>query len=230
MLLAMAVLLFQFPTPTAPAGLANRPNSAAWIGSSGAVPTETTSRTRAPISHAVAIPFEAGKDTPSAPTTRPSPASVRPRSEGPADASPPQPIIHSFAPPAASLGSLTGASMSTLVLPPPTPFRPPYELPVTHRRLWLALSAAEHSAAGYDAWSTRYALSNGRVEADPLMRPFAGSAAIYPAIQLIPFGLDYLAHRMERSSGWRHRVWWLPQSAATVTFLFSGSYNVAHTN
>lgn len=120
--------------------------------------------------------------------------------------------------------------MSDSYLPPPAAFRPPYETPVEHRRVWFALTAAEHSAAAYDAWSTRYALSNGRVEADPLMRPFAGSNAIYPAIQVIPIGLDYLARRLQRSSGWARHIWWLPQSAATVTFLFSGSYNVIHTN
>ena len=140
-----------------------------------------------------------------------------------------QPITYSFVPPTGSIAQLTGPSFSEAFLPPPA-FRPPFELPATHRRLWLFLSTAEHSAATYDAWSTRRALAAGRMEADPLMRPFAGSAALYPAMQLVPFGLDYLARRLQRSSGWAHRIWWVPQSAATVTFLFSGSYNVAHTN
>lgn len=122
------------------------------------------------------------------------------------------------------------ASMANIYLPPPPAFRPPDEAPVTHRKSWILLSAVEHSSAGFDAWSTRYALTNGRVEADPLMRPFAGSAAIYGAIQVIPFGLDYVARRFQRSSGWTHRIWWAPQAIASATFLFSGSYNVAHTN
>lgn len=120
--------------------------------------------------------------------------------------------------------------MSSVYLPSPPAFRPPDETPVTHRKLWILLSATEHSSAGFDAWSTRYALSNGRVEADPIMRPFAGSAAIYGAIQVIPIGLDYIAHRFQRSSGWTRHIWWAPQSVATATFIFSGSYNVAHTN
>lgn len=62
------------------------------------------------------------------------------------------------------------------------------------------------------------------------MRPFAGSAAIYGAIQVIPIGLDYVAHRLQRSSGWTRHIWWVPQSVASATFLVSGSYNVAHTN
>ena len=120
--------------------------------------------------------------------------------------------------------------MSNMYLPPPPAFRPPGEAPITHHRLWFLLSAAEHSSAGFDAWSTRYALTHGRIEADPLMRPFANSSAIYGAIQAIPIGLDYVARRCQRSSGWARHVWWVPQSAATVTFLFSGSYNVIHTN
>lgn len=120
--------------------------------------------------------------------------------------------------------------MSSVFLPPPPVFRPPEEAPVTHRRLWILLSASAHSSAGFDAWSTRRALASGRIEADPMMRPFAGSAAIYGAIQVIPVSLDYVARRFQRSSGWTRHIWWVPQSAATATFLFSGSYNIAHTN
>ncbi|HKW88512.1 MAG TPA: hypothetical protein VJN21_07130 [Candidatus Acidoferrales bacterium] len=88
--------------------------------------------------------------------------------------------------------------------------------------------AAEHSAAGFDAWSTRNAVSQGRAEADPLMRPFSHSGAIYGAIQVVPLGLDYAARRMQRSSGWTRHVWWLPQSLATASYLFSGTYNFSH--
>lgn len=129
-----------------------------------------------------------------------------------------------------SLAESTSQPMSSVYLPPPPAFRPPDEAPVTHRRLWILLSASEHSSAGFDAWSTRRALASGRIEADPMMRPFAGSAAIYGAIQVIPVSLDYVARRFQRSSGWTRHIWWVPQSAATATFLFSGSYNIAHTN
>lgn len=134
----------------------------------------------------------------------------------------PQPVRTLTAPPT--------AKFSDVYVPPPPAFRPPNETPVVHHKLWFVLTSAEHGAATYDAWSTRRAIDGGRVEADPVMRPFAGSAAIYGAIQVVPFGLDYLAHRLQRSSGWAHHIWWVPQSAATVTFLFSGSYNVAHTD
>lgn len=131
---------------------------------------------------------------------------------------------------AGPLPGTTGSSTANLQVPPPPAFRPPQEAPVTHRRWWILLVASEHGAAGFDAWSTRRALLHGRVEADPLMQPFAGSSAIYGAIQIAPFGLDYLARRLRRSSRWTRHVWWVPQSVATATFLFSGSYNVAHTN
>lgn len=120
-------------------------------------------------------------------------------------------------------------SLSNIYLPPPPAFRPTIQPTERTNRLWFTLSVAEHSAAGFDAWSTRKAVSEGRVEADPMMRPFAHSAAIYGAMQVVPFGLDYIASRMHRSAGWTRRVWWVPQTLATATYLFSGSYNVIHT-
>lgn len=124
---------------------------------------------------------------------------------------------------------LAGDSLSNVYLPPPTAFRPPIEPTERTNRLWFTLSVAEHSSAAFDAWSTRKAVSEGRAEADPMMRPFAHSAAIYGAIQVVPFGLDYVARRMHRSTGWTRHIWWVPQSVATATYLFSGSYNIIHT-
>ena len=232
MVLATAVLLFQFPLAVTPAIAANRSIRAS--GEASAAMSAFALLGSAPDKPASAATAAFTK-----PLKPIQPSSTAPKNENasaaqpvaPDNASEPaaEPIIHSFLTPTGSIDQLTGPSFSEAILPPP-PFRPPFELPATHRRLWLALSTAEHSAATYDAWSTRRALAAGRIEADPLMRPFAGSAALYPAIQLVPLGLDYLAHRMQRSSGWTRHIWWLPQSAATVTFLFSGSYNVAHTN
>ncbi len=194
MILAVAVLLFQFPVAGAAANAAKPANTQAV--------TETHA---APV--AASTPSSAsGKNSVSDDSTK---LALR------TDAKP-----SDFAAP----------SMASVHLPSPPAFRPPDEAPTTHRKSWILLSAVEHSSAGFDAWSTRYALSNGRVEADPLMRPFAGSAGIYGAIQAIPIGLDYVARRFQRSSGWTHRIWWAPQAIASATFLFSGSYNVAHTN
>lgn len=221
MVLAMAVLLFQFPAVTMPANAPHGALRESAAVSATAPSTQPSARTSgsAPANtlHASAVP----------PQPRTS-AAASSEASAPSEAS--NPTAQPVQPSVQALVALTGPSLSESILLPPPAFRPPNELPVSHPRLWFALTTAEHSAAGYDAWSTRYALSHGRVEADPLMRPFAGSAAIYPAIQLIPFGLDFLGHRLERSSGWMHHIWWVPQSVATVTFLFSGSYNVAHTN
>src|SRR5579859_2419941 len=124
---------------------------------------------------------------------------------------------------------LAGDSLSNIYLPPPPAFRPTIEPTERTNRLWFTLSVAEHSSAAFDAWSTRRAISDGRAESDPMMRPFAHSAAIYGAIQVVPFGLDYVARRMERSTGWARHVWWVPQSLATASYIFSGSYNIIHT-
>lgn len=104
-------------------------------------------------------------------------------------------------------------------------FIEPESLP--SRRKWLALAAAEHAAAAFDAYSTRRAVNLGAVEADPMMRPFAQSPAIYAAIQVAPVALDFAARRMQRSqNGFLRRTWWLPQSAAAGMFLFSGVHNL----
>ncbi len=95
------------------------------------------------------------------------------------------------------------------------------------RKKWLALAMAEHGAAAFDAFSTRQAIGRGAVEADPMMRPFAGSPAIYAAIQVAPLALDYAARRMQRSENLvLRKMWWLPQTGGTAMYLFSGAHNL----
>ena len=93
---------------------------------------------------------------------------------------------------------------------------------------WLSLTLAQHGSAAFDAWSTRQALGSGNgYERDPLLRPFAKSAAIYPALQVLPFGLDYLSSRMVRSQNTIvRRFWWLPQTVSTVGFVWTGARNL----
>lgn len=100
------------------------------------------------------------------------------------------------------------------------------ESPVRHR-VWFSLAIAGHSAAAFDAWSTRRALShNYAQEANPLLRPFAHSGALYVAVQASPALMDYLGHRMMTSRHpWLRRMWWLPQSAGTALSLGSGVHN-----
>jgi hypothetical protein len=94
-------------------------------------------------------------------------------------------------------------------------------------RRWLALSVVQSAAAGFDAYSTRYAVGRGAVEEDPLMRPFAHSPSIYAVSQLCPVALDFVARRMQRSpNSFIRRMWWLPQTTSTGMYLFSGVHNM----
>ena len=94
-------------------------------------------------------------------------------------------------------------------------------------RRWLVLSITQSSAAGFDAYATRRAISNGAYEADPMMRPFAGSSGIYAAIQVAPLVLDYTAKRMQHSeSPFVRHTWWLPQAMGTGLYLFSGAHDL----
>ncbi len=121
----------------------------------------------------------------------------------------------------------------------PTPlissYRPVYGPPVRavsdrwQKREWLALSIAAHGAAGFDAWTTRKVLSSvpNAQESNPLLRPFAGNASMYAAVQVAPTILDYLSRRMMNS---RHDVlrntWWLPQAVSAVVSVASGVHNL----
>jgi hypothetical protein len=95
------------------------------------------------------------------------------------------------------------------------------------RRQWIALAIVEHGAAGFDAYSTRQAVGHGAVEQDPLMRPFAGSPAIYAATQVGPLLFDLLARHMQRSEyPLVRRVWWMPQTLSAGISIFSGVHNL----
>jgi len=95
------------------------------------------------------------------------------------------------------------------------------------RRQWIALAIIEHGAAGFDAYSTRQAVGHGAVEQDPLMRPFAGSPAIYAATQVGPLLFDLLARHMQHSEySLVRRAWWMPQTLSAGISIFSGVHNL----
>ncbi len=96
------------------------------------------------------------------------------------------------------------------------------------RKIWYGLVGVSHGAAVFDAWSTRRALSgNYGVEANPLIRPFAHSGAIYAATQVSPAFMDFLGRRMMVSHhGWIRKMWWVPQTAGTGMSLAAGVHNV----
>jgi hypothetical protein len=107
-----------------------------------------------------------------------------------------------------------------------TPVTRPTETPV-QRKLWYALSITSSSAAVFDAWSTRRAISQGYgAEGNPLLRPFSHSGAIYVATQASPLLMDYIGKRMMVSRHkWMRSMWWLPQSAGSGFSLYAGVHN-----
>ena len=64
-------------------------------------------------------------------------------------------------------------------------------------------------------------------EANPLLRPFAGNASTYAAVQAMPIILDFLSRRIMNSRhDWARHTWWLPQAKSTVASLGSGIHNL----
>ena len=96
-------------------------------------------------------------------------------------------------------------------------------------REWLGLSIAAHTAAGFDAWSTRRVISSvpNAQEMNPFLRPFAGNASMYAAVQVLPAVLDFVSRRMMNSHHeWARRTWWLPQAVSAVVSVSSGVHNL----
>jgi len=96
-------------------------------------------------------------------------------------------------------------------------------------KMWFVLGAVEHGAATFDAWSTRRNIMEGTThEADPLLRPFANSNAMYAAVQVAPVLFDLLSRQMLRNShSWVRKSWWVPQTASAAASILSGAHNVA---
>jgi len=116
-------------------------------------------------------------------------------------------------------------------LQPFQPVRPatrPYETP-RQRKMWYALTIAGSGGAAFDAWSTRRAISGGYgQEANPFLRPFANSNAIYAVTQVSPAFMDFLGKRMMVSQNpWIRKLWWVPQVAGTGMSFASAAHNVS---
>jgi hypothetical protein len=95
---------------------------------------------------------------------------------------------------------------------------------------WRGLVVVSSGAATFDAWSTRRAITKyGAQELDPMLKPFAGNASLYAAVQVGPALMDYIGRKMMYSRhSWMRRTWWVPQSASFVTSIFCGAHNVAY--
>jgi hypothetical protein len=112
------------------------------------------------------------------------------------------------------------------------PVRPrPVETP-RQRKMWYGLMALGHAGAGFDAWTTRRAVAGGYgQEANPFLKPFANSNAIYAATQASPAFMDFLGKRMMTSQNpWIRKLWWVPQVSGAGLSFFAGAHNlgVAH--
>lgn len=96
------------------------------------------------------------------------------------------------------------------------------------RKTWYALMAVGHAAAGFDAWTTRRAVSSGYgQEANPFLRPFANSNAIYAATQMSPTFMDFIGKRMMVSQNpWIRKLWWVPQMAGASVSFYAGRHNL----
>jgi hypothetical protein len=96
--------------------------------------------------------------------------------------------------------------------------------------MWRGLIIASSGAATFDAWSTRRAITNyGAQELDPLLKPFAGNASLYAAVQVGPALMDFIGRKMMYSRhSWMRNSWWVPQTASFVTSMFCGAHNVAY--
>jgi hypothetical protein len=100
------------------------------------------------------------------------------------------------------------------------------------RKIWIGLAAGEHAAAIFDAWSTRRSLETGHTqELNPLVKPFSQSAAVYPALQVLPTACDFFSRMMMRSSHPLFRkTWWLPQTVGMAASILSGAHNLQFTH
>jgi hypothetical protein len=96
--------------------------------------------------------------------------------------------------------------------------------------MWKGLIIASSGAATFDAISTRYAIATkGAVELNPLLRPFAGNASLFAAIQVGPALMDFAGKKMMYSRhSWVRRMWWVPQSASFVSSIFCGAHNLSY--
>jgi hypothetical protein len=127
---------------------------------------------------------------------------------------------------AASSSAATLSSEPILSAPIKPAATESFETP-RQRKIWYGLIVVSHSAAAFDAWTTRRAVSSGHgVEANPLERPFANSGAIYATTQICPVLMDYLGHKMMRSRNTlMRRMWWLPQTAGAGISFGAGMHN-----
>ena len=99
-----------------------------------------------------------------------------------------------------------------------------------NQRIWKGLAIASSGAATFDAWTTRHAITTqGAQELNPLLKPFAGNASLYAAIQVGPVLMDFAARKMMYSrNSWVRHLWWAPQTASFISSMFCGAHNLSY--
>jgi hypothetical protein len=120
------------------------------------------------------------------------------------------------------------ATVAAMIKPAAAPVEAPQPVGKRDHNVgsFYALSVASHSAAGFDAWTTRRNIRAGAVELNPMLQPFANSNAIYPVMQITPTMMDYLGRKMMRSNKPLYRrLWWVPQAASMAVSLTCGIHN-----
>lgn len=174
--------------------------------------------------------IQAQMATPSSPVTQPDTKVIAARiSEGPLDSSA---TLGPTLPEPAVLSSAAALPLAPQPVLRPTGIHREAGPTTREMRVWKGLLVAEHSAAIFDAWTTRESLKSGNgYERNPLLKPFADSAAIYPMLQIAPVGFDFLSHRMMRSQNrFLRKTWWVPQLVSTGASLWCGSRNLRVAN
>ena len=217
MLLAVAALLFQFP-----------------VFSAYNIPTAAKTSEPAAVSSAAHAAAVASPESPSSGKELSAEASSADADVAAVSFTPGRLVAEPLTPasPLPAASAVTPASPAAME---PAPIVPVYNPPVRavsdqrQRREWLALSIAAHSAAGFDAWSTRRVLSSEprAQEMNPLLRPFAGNASMYAAVQVAPIILDFVSWRMMNSRhAWARHTWWLPQAVSAAVSFGGGMHNL----
>jgi hypothetical protein len=214
MFLAFAVLLFAPQAPSRPSiDIAKLDASAA--ASSPVVPGDYTAAATTPASESIS-------SSSSSPAAAPAPAAYEPGmlTPVPVAATESSSIVAAAAP--ASAGTIHPFKAMVLSV-----INPQFENR-RDQRMWMALSIAQHTAAGFDSWSTRREISSGQAHEDnPFLKPFAGNYSLYVVMQITPFALDYVARRMMYSSHrWERRTWWVPQVLGTASSFAAGGHNL----
>ena len=143
---------------------------------------------------------------------------------------------HPALPDAPAAKSEATAESSSVAIKPfsNSAIKPAMERPLPtprQQKLWYTFMAVGHSAAVFDAYSTRRAVSgNYGTESNPLLRPFSHSNAFYAATQVSPVVMDYVGRRMMTSSHpTLRKLWWVPQVAGASFSFGAGMHNYALT-